>query len=116
MASGSDSMSLSWRIKERAGFTTVEFSGEIDELLSLRVLTMTDAVKRRLAADLLRRQTHHVGHHEAHRVEQVLHRYGVAVEAFSRRRAEGEADPGPPWRHAQNDVKDSGLSIPGRGP
>ncbi len=24
-------MSLSWRIKERAGFTTVEFSGEIDE-------------------------------------------------------------------------------------
>lgn len=31
MASASDSMSLSWRIKERAGFTTVEFSGEIDE-------------------------------------------------------------------------------------
>ena len=24
-------MSLSWRIKERAGFTTVEFTGEIDE-------------------------------------------------------------------------------------
>ncbi len=31
MTSASDSMSLSWRIKERAGFTTVEFSGEIDE-------------------------------------------------------------------------------------
>ena len=31
MASASDSMSLSWRIKERAGFTTVEFAGEIDE-------------------------------------------------------------------------------------
>ncbi len=31
MASASDAMSLSWRIKERAGFTTVEFSGEIDE-------------------------------------------------------------------------------------
>lgn len=26
-----DTASLSWRIKERAGFTTVEFSGEIDE-------------------------------------------------------------------------------------
>ena len=31
MAGSSDSMSLSWRIKERAGFTTVEFTGEIDE-------------------------------------------------------------------------------------
>ena len=26
-----DSVALSWRIKERPGFTTVEFSGEIDE-------------------------------------------------------------------------------------
>jgi anti-anti-sigma regulatory factor len=31
MAKGADSMSLSWRIKERPGFTTVEFTGEIDE-------------------------------------------------------------------------------------
>jgi len=27
----SDSVALSWRIKERPGFTTVEFTGEIDE-------------------------------------------------------------------------------------
>ncbi len=31
MASASDLMTLSWRIKERADFTTVEFSGEIDK-------------------------------------------------------------------------------------
>ncbi len=39
MASGTDSMSLSWRIKERAGFTTVEFSGEIDENTDFSELT-----------------------------------------------------------------------------
>jgi anti-anti-sigma regulatory factor len=41
MANGSDSdsMSLSWRIKERAGFTTVEFSGEIDENTDFSELT-----------------------------------------------------------------------------
>lgn len=31
MSTRFDSASLSWRIKERAGFTTVEFSGEMDE-------------------------------------------------------------------------------------
>lgn len=31
MSKRSDSASLSWRIKERSGFTNVEFSGEIDE-------------------------------------------------------------------------------------
>lgn len=36
---GSDSMSLSWRIKERSGFTTVEFSGEIDENTDFSELT-----------------------------------------------------------------------------
>ena len=39
MASSSDSMSLSWRIKERAGFTNVEFTGEIDENTDFSELT-----------------------------------------------------------------------------